>query len=802
MIKNYFKLAWRNLIKYKLFSLIKLFGLIVGVTASLLIANYIYYELSYDQFHEKGDRIAQVAMEYTMDGENDIMFYTGNKVAQALKTDFPEIENTCKVIRYRQPVKFGDKLFEQSRIYFADSSFFNIFSFDLIQGQKNEMLNKPNQVVLSVSSAKKYFGDSNPVGQSLRIGSTKEYVVIGIMKDPPINSHMKPAMVASFASLRDAAPERLTWWNANYATYALLRPNVEQSQMNDKLYQYMQERHEETGFEKGGEDYMTFKLVPLKDLRLKTKVPGFFEPNGDIRYIYILLIVGVLTLLIGVTTYINLSSISSSERASNIAIQKVMGAQRKQIFGQHLGESIMVTFAAIFIAYILSRPLTPVFNHLFDRQLDWSLMVQPLTILAILIGGIILSFISGFYPAMIVSKFQPSQVFRGQHGGGKTGSWLRNGFIIFQFGISVFLMICTGVLMGQLNFIQQSELGYDKDHVIALPADRKIVDKIERFKTNFKENPSIKNISLTYETPVHIGGGYNISPTSNDKDGAVVTAIPVDQEFLQTMNIKLSAGQDLTKNDVELIKNIQAGSDSTSAYPILVNESQASRFGWTPEEAINKIVYFRGRSVIKGVVKNFHFSSLHEPIKELVIFPDTYGGVLLVKMNGQNIQSSINFLEAKWKTLAPHRPFSYKFLDEEIAEMYQAENQTANLVKTFSLIAILLACLGLFGIASFSIFKRTKEIGVRKVLGASIGSIISLLSMDFLKLVVIAFVIAGPIAWYLMNQWLENFAYRIGIPWWLILVVGLLSLLIAFITVSFQSIKVALSNPVESLRNE
>ena len=799
MILNYLKLAFRHLLKHKLFSSIKLIGFIVGITSCLIIGLYLFNELSYDAMHENADRIVKVNMEYSFGGETGYVPVTGNKTAPVLKNNFPEIESAVRLMKYPRVITYGDVLMEEKDFYYADSSFFEIFSFPLVQGQAQNILKAPNEVVVTESAAYRYFGNENPIGKTIKVGST-DFTITGVMADPPNNTHIKPQFVGSFVSTRAGKPENEIWWSANYATYFLLQKPEQIPTLQSKVHNYMNEIKEEYGGD--AESYMTYNLVGMKDVHFDDQYGGSgLEADGDKRYMYLLLAVALLILFIAVTTYINLTTAASTERAKAVGIHKVLGATKSQLAGQYFGEAMLVTFVALLLGAALTAPGLNLFNQIFDKELT----AAPLFHLSILVGllgfGLLVSLLAGFYPSMVVSNFKPVKVLKGQFKFTGSGTWLRKSLVVLQFGISIFLIICTLVLRQQMNFIQNKKLGYTKDQIVVLRTDSKVMENYDAIKNDLLQNPDIESVTYSYETPVRIDGGYNISIKPNREDNQPVTAIPVGEDFLSTLDMELASGQTFTALDIE--KSQTARQDSLIEMPIIINESLAESFGFTAETAINQYFNFQGgRRPVKGVVKDFHFSSLHDEIKPLVIFPSTYGQVLLAKVSPNNYEQTLQRMERTWSNMVSHRPFAFHFMDEEFDRLYTSEIQTTKVVTSFSWLAIFLACLGLFGLASYSFVQRTKEIGVRKVLGASVFGIVGLLSKDFLKLVVVALVVASPLAWYLMNSWLNNFTYRIDIPWWVFLLAGVLAILIAFITVSLQSVKSALANPIESLRSE
>ncbi|MCB0597964.1 MAG: ABC transporter permease [Lewinellaceae bacterium] len=801
MWKSQIKLALRSLWKNKLNTTVKLAGFIIGITSCLLVVIYLQHELSYDAFHEKAERIVRVVMEYGMGGESGMVNVTGNKVGPAFQEDFAEVENSCRVIEYNQVVKFRDQVYEEPHFYYADSTFFDLFTFPLLRGNPREALRAPNQLVITERMAKKYFGEEYPMGKVLRVGTEQDYTVAGVMRDPPPASQLKPDFIGSFVSLRDARPERLTWWNANYATYLLLHSAGGRAGLQARIPDYMRRHASETGAE--GENFLSYRLEPLREVHLRSPVPGNFEPNGDIRYIYILSAIGLLILLISTSSYINLATAVSTERAKEIGVQKVLGAGRWQLFWQHLLESLVLTGLALAVSVALTPLLLPYFSNLFGRPLDFAVFTEPAFLGGLALFGLLASLLAGAYPAAVISGLEPYRVLKGAYKHTSSGAWLRQSLIVFQFAVSVILIISTLVLQGQMRYVQEKKLGYDKTHVLALQTDRQVIEKLGALRSELVGQKGIQSLSLVYETPVHIKGGYDISKSVNGEQSKMVTALPADEYFLETAGIGLAAGKGISAADMALAAQLDSGSDTSSALPILINEAQARAFNWAPEEAVRQFVNFNGKRVqIKGVVKDFHFASLHEPIGNLVLFPTSWGNSILVKLDGRDLPGALHFMEKKWERLAPHRPFAYHFLDEEFGRMYANEWQTARLVTTFSWLAILLACLALFGVSSYSIIQRSREVSIRKVLGASMTSLIGLLSGNFLKLVLWSLLAALPLGWYLMHQWLQNFTYHIEIKWWMFVLAAMLALGAAFLSVSVQSIRTAMVNPAEELKGE
>ncbi len=797
MLKNYFKTAFRNLWKNKTASFINIFGLTIGLTCSLLIGLYIVHELNYDDFEAKGDRIARVIMEYKFDGGAEFKKgnFTSVRVAPVFKRTFPEISDAVRMTMYAQVVKYNDKLIDEKKFMYADASFFNMFSFKLLKGNQQTALASPYQVILTQSTAKRYFGDDDPIGKALKIEADSNlYQVTGIMADCPSNSQIKFDFLASFSSLNLTDYEK-SYWDANYTTYLLLKDKNSFGPLQAKITPFM--KKEMTGMGAS----VDFMLEPFKSIHLHSVYDGF-EPVSSISYIRILEAVVLMIMIIACFTYVNLNTARSMERAREVGVRKVIGAGKGQLFWQFIGESALLCAVATIFSLIAATLLLPAFNQLAEKQLQAGTLSSLPFIGACVLLIVLVSLLAGSYPALIISNFQPVKVLKGAFKNTGPGQWVRKFLTVFQFSISVVLIICTFIIQNQLKFIQNKALGYNRSHVLVMPMDQKMLDQLDVIKKEFKSNPNVYNVSRCNSSPVSIGGGYNMRTAAMpDNQQIAVTADPVDEDFINTTGLKLVAGADLSQQD---IKDVASSDWNKRTYHFILNESAAKELGWKPEQAIGQKMFLDNSrpGFVRGVVKDFNFESLHNPIKPLVLFPQIRGNKLLAKLSGNNIPQTIAFLEAKWKELIPYRPFEYHFLDEDFNRLYSSEIRLGKVLNIFSAIAIALACLGLLGLSSYSTKQRVKEIGVRKVLGASVANIAALLSVDFVKLVLAAIVISTPVAWWLMNKWLQDFAYKIGISWWIFVLAGLLAVVIAIITVSFQAIKAAYMNPVKSLRSE
>ncbi len=798
MIKNYFKIAWRSLRKNKTSSIINITGLTVGLTCCLLMVLYLQHELSYDKFQKNGDRVVRVIMEYRFsEGETTKGNYTSTKVFPSFKRNFPEVEDGVRMSLATRLIKFDDHLFNEKSFMYADSTFFNVFpSFRLIVGQPNQVLKDPNMVVLTESTARKYFKNINDaIGKTIEISSRLDrYQVTGIVQDCPSNSQIKFNFLASFSSLGQT--QESTYWNANFTTYLLLRNESAIASLQSKIKPFMKKEMADVP---GA--YVNYELEPYTRVHLYSAYDGF-EPNSNITYVYIIGAIALLILVIACFTYINLSTARSMERAREVGIRKVAGAFRSQVFWQFIGESLLLTIISLVLSTILAALLLPAFNLLSERDLQIADLNKPFVLAMAFVIVISISLLAGSYPALILSRFQPVKVLKGSFKNSDSGGILRKSLIVFQFMVSVFLIVATFIIQQQLRFIQNKKLGYDREHVLVMGIDQKIIDKMELVKTTFTSNPNIIAVSKANNTPVNIVGGYSMRRADMATGQEMnVKANPVDEDYIKANSLQIVAGANWSRQDM-----LDASKEEykENYYHFVLNETAVKALGWKTEDAIGKKMFLGDDrpGEVRAVIKDFHFASLHTPVEPLVLFPGGWGNNLIVKTSGNNLAATISFLESKWKELAPHRPFEYRFMDEDFQKLYNSETRTGKVFTIFAGIAILLACLGLFGLSVYATQQRVKEIGIRKVLGATVSDITGLLSVKFLVLVGIAFVLASPIAWYTMNKWLQDFAYRIEISWWMFAIAGLTVLLITLITVGFQAVKAALSNPVKSLRSE
>ncbi|OJV16733.1 MAG: cell division protein FtsX [Dyadobacter sp. 50-39] len=793
MLRNYFKIAFRNLWKHKIFSLINIMGLTVGMSACLLISIYVNFELTYDAFHTKSDRIYRLVTDVITPSETIHAGITSWAYGPTIKQDFPEVEAYTRINGGSFLVRKGDIKFQEEATVFADSSFFRVFDFKLIQGDPNTALKEPLSLVFTEKAARKYFGDSDPVGQTVLLsGEGLPARVTGIMKDIPENSLIKGDMFVSMTTMTTRFNRGIdeAWGNFGATTYLLLKPGTDFKTLEQKFPNYL-ERHVGKFMR---EEKMSYKLFlePLADVHLHSErdVPE----KGSLSNVYVFSVVAVFILLIACINFVNLTTARSAERAKEVGIRKVVGAAKGLVARQFVSESVLLCLIALVFSIALSSALVPMFNNLAGKVIVTSIFAEPSFLVYMLLAAVVIGVLAGIYPALVLSSFEPVTVLKGRFTTSFKGVLLRKGLVTFQFAISIALIIATMIVYIQMNYMRNRDLGFSKDQMLVINTEGD--PKREAFKESLRGISGIKSTAASSSVPggPNRGAYSEIENRSGELQVANLDLYFVDFDYIPQFGLKMAAGRPFSK---------EFGTDTTQA--MVVNEAATKLFGYAkPEDAIGRRFRQWGREgKIVGVIKDFHFRSLQETIKPLTMRIEPGGTDLVsVKIEGNRLKEAVATVEEKWKTLIPGRPFSYYFMDEFFDRQYRSEERFEKLFLNFAILAIFISCLGLLGLASYSTMQRTKEIGVRKVMGASIASIVGLLSIDFLKLVIIAFVVASPIAYFGMDRWLENFAYRTDIYWWVFVAAAVLSVAIAFITVSFQSIRAAVMNPVKSLRSE
>jgi putative ABC transport system permease protein len=803
MFKRNILTAFRSLKKDLSYTITNLVGLAIGITCCMLILSFVKYELSFDQFHTKKDRIYRVNYDILMGGNQTVSPSVPVFVAPELKKKFPEIEDATRFSPEwtARTIRHGNILFDEKNFCYADSNFFKIFDFKAATGNLQTALNRPNTVVITKSIATKYFGKSNPIGQVLMFNNKKAFTVSAVAENIPSNSHFSFDFLTSFYSTQgfDSLETQQSWNNPNYTTFLLLKPHTNVDALYKKIDAWVNPPQQSNQI--ASQNSLHLRLEPLKDVHFDTQVYNFKNTLviTDFKYINIFITIAILVLLIACANYINLSTAKASVRAKEVGIRKTIGASFLQLFTQFLTESFLLTLTAVFISVIAVNLLLPYLNNLLGKNIPFYIFDSGF-ILSLSAGIILISLLAGFYPSLILSRFRPIETLKGGFAkAGGSGVTVRKSLVIFQFTISVALILGTIIVRSQLQYMQSEKLGLDKDHVLLIHGNADLNNKLGAFAEKLKNISGVQDVALTWRSPFETvtGNGFSIksNPTSDD-DWHVVGGIAGDTHYLSTLGIPLIAGRNF---DPAKIK----GENTVNEY--IVNQAFLEHYGLKPNDVIGKEVLLglTGKGTIVGVMKNFHTSSLHDKIEPVVLFNSPkYFGSILAHVAPNALPGVLSRIQEIWRSYVPMRPFNYSFLDDEYDATYRTEQKSAALMSLFCGLAILVTCLGLLGLMTFIVTQRTKEIGIRKVLGASVMNITTMLSKDFLKLVIIAIVIASPVAWYFMNHWLQDFAYRINIGWYVFLITGIAALLIAFITIGFQSIKAAMANPVESLRTE
>lgn len=799
MFRNFIKLTVRQLIRQKSFTFINILGLTIGLSSCILIGLFIADELSYDSFQANGNRIIRLVMQYGTSSRHSTVAYTGTKPGPQFKRSFPEVREFVRFAKYTRAVGAGDKNFKESEFIYADTPFLSVFSFPVLAGDPRTLAS-PQHIFISERAALKYFGSTDVMGKVLRIDYTKDYTIGGVLKDPPGNSQIQFDFVANFAELPQAAEEN--WFNANWFTYLLLNDPQSAPALERRINAYTQTPAVRQQAELKSGEYLSYHLEPLHRVHLYSPYEGL-EPNGSVTTIYILLAIGVLILVVACFNYTNLTIAQSANRTGEIGVRKVLGAARGQLFSQFAGESLLLTFVSLIFALVLSIGLLPSFDQLTGKQLLTHDILQPATLVPIFGATLVIGFLAGAYPALLLSGTKLITILRSgfRLAGRNTG--LRQTLIVVQFVISLFLIISTVVILQQMRFIHNKDLGYDRDHVLVIPFSWRDMAQYNALRTAMGVLPGVRQITGSSSVPTSVG--WTDMMSADNGNGPIrfpVNCIPSDLNFVRTMDMHLIAGADLTMADLPANRPKDDKGNPTLSF--IINETAARTIGWTPQQAIGRsIVRYEQNGVIRGVVKDFHFSSMHQAIGPILIYADTSEiHCLLLRLGGAPLPTVIDRLQSTWKQYIAIRPFEYHFLDDDFNKLYVAEQRTATIFTLFSTLAIILACLGLFGLAAISTVQRTKEIGIRKVLGADLLNICLLISRSFLGMVLLAIVIASPLAWLAADKWLEGFAYRIPVHAWVFPMAGIGVIALAFATVSFHALKAATMNPARSLRSE
>lgn len=810
MLKNYLIIALRNLWKYKFYSVINVLGLAIGLACFLFITVFVNDELSYDKYHEKADRIYRVNFDgYAFDQELNFAV-VGAPLGPTILEEYPEVEQYCR-FRHRgsYTVQYEDQSYNEENWIFADSSFFDVFSFDLLKGDPQRALAEPNTLVITEEIAQKYFGTEDPIGKSVKVDNRRNYRVAGVMKKMPRNTHFDFDLIASMSTLNES--RNPTWLSNNFQTYVVLKEGANPQSVNAKfddlvranigpeIEKFMGKTYDDILKE---DNFITFSLFPLTDIHLYSNKREELGANGDIKYVYIFTFIGLFILLLACINFINLSTARSATRAKEVGMRKVVGARRFQLISQFLSESMVISFLSFLIAGSLLFLLLPYFNDLAGKEMSLSQLNTPAFWGIMLLLMVVVGIVAGSYPAFHLSAFRPITALKGRlmKRVGQRFS-LRSVLVILQFAITVGLIVGTIIISDQLSYIRNKKLGYEKDQILVLNNYYTLGNKCQVFKDEIVKHPQVVKATMSgsLPTPSSRNSTATFLGRNPDPDKThVLQLFTVDHDYIPTLEMEILKGRAFSR---------EFPSDSSA---VILNESAVTFYGL--EEPLGKeISTFSGGTPenpqietyrVIGVVKNFHFESMRTKIGPLAMFLGNSRGHLSMKVKTDNLPEFIADLNAKWNEMGPGQPFDYTFMEEDFAAVYSAEDRIGQIFSVFTFLAIFIACLGLFGLATFTAEQRTKEVGIRKVLGASIPRLFIMLTAEVLQWVFIASLIALPVAYYFMNQWLDGFAYPVSISWLTFVVALAMALLIALVTVSYQAIRAAIRNPVQSLRYE
>lgn len=817
MLINYLKVALRSILRNKLTAFINIAGLALAITCALMIYLYVTNELSYDRYHSKADRIYRITRDFlSEDGNVNLkLANVAPPIGPLIKNDFGEVEALARTANFGFVIGLEEdgelkKVFNEEYLFLVEPDIFKIFDIDIQSGDQSASLERPYTVLLSEKTAKRYFNSTEVAGKRLRANSTFDLEVTGVYKDFPNESHFHPELLVSFSTLNDSTiygKKRLetAWGNNAFGTYVLLEKGADVANVQSKLPDFIKRHFGPYAIANWGApaDFDATKatrlfIEPVTDIHLKSSRADELETNGNANSVYLMAIIGLFIVLIACFNFINLSTARATRRAKDVGLRKVVGAFRNQLVTQYLNESVLISLFSLFIALALSALAIQWLNDFTGKQLSLNLFEQWPVLTGVVAFTVLTGLMAGIYPAFIISSYKPAEVLKGSQSTVKGKSGIRKGLVVAQFSISIALMIVTVITFQQLNFLNSSDLGYTKDKIITLPNYRELNETYDAFYNELTKSSLIKNASRSTLVPttrlLNSSGQPRITKGDSLVNSSVETKMVfTDAEFFKTYDIEVVAGRGFDKS----IKT-----DDSLAF--MINETAAREYGFTNlNEAINKDFHYNGvTGKLIGIVKDFHFESLHQQIVPIVFFPQSRYRDLSVKVAGANTEEAIAHIEKVWREFLPNRPFEYQFLSDRYQRLYDAEQKQSQLFTIFSCLAIFIACLGLFGLATFNTLQRVKEIGIRKVLGASVPHILTLLSKEIVYLVLIANVIAWPVAWYFMDKWLGGFAYRVDLNIGVFVLAALAALLIAMFTVSAQTIKAAVTNPTNTLRNE
>lgn len=788
MLFNYLKIAFRNLSRHKAFSFINIAGLAIGMACSIFILLWVRDELSYDRFHKNADQIFRLTASA---GEFNAAVSPA-AFAYDLKSRLPEIKNLTRTSKLQSALfGVGEYKFQEKQILYADSNFLELFSFPLVRGDVRTALDKPDGILITENMARKYFGEKNPIGKIIRKDNQENYKVTGVLANIPSNSHVQFDFIIPMSAIENTNYDLVNhmWDNFNFYSYILLDKNTSESrQALSKLLAEINNIYKS----RVKDIKIDFHLQPLRSIHLTPGLQVDLPGHGNIQYVNIFFIVALFILAVACINFMNLATARSARRAKEVGLRKVVGAGRYQIISQFLGEAIFISLISFLLAMILVWTLLPAFNNLSDK----SVRISDLDIkiwLGLLSLALTTGMISGIYPAVYLSGFKPIKVLKGKLKSVGGNLVFRNGLVITQFTVSIVLLVGTTVIYKQLHFIKNMNLGFEKRNLLYVPMTGELWNKLDAIKSELKQHPLTSDYSIVSELPTNlVTGTVNIDYEGKDpKSQVVIPSMDVDENFTNVFQMTVLNGRGFST---------AFKGDSSN---FVVNEKMVQIMGKTVRDVVGKPLSFAGtKGVIIGVVKNFNFKPIQQPIEPLILRPNKYGGFIFVRTKPGTTEATIKKLEKICQQLNPAYPFDYAFLDEDLANLYKSEQRIGSLFNVFAILAIFISCLGLYGLSAFIAEQRTKEIGVRKTLGASVFNIVYLLSSNFTRVILIAIIIAVPVSWYAVHQWLQGFAYHVEIGWGIFVLGALSALFIAWCTVSYESIKSAVANPVNSLRSE
>jgi putative ABC transport system permease protein len=802
MLRNYFTVALRNILKDKFYSLINVFGLVLGIVSCVFIIIYIQDELSYDRFNSKANRIYRVTEFIDTEGSGERSSSAPFPTGPTLAEDYSNlIESQVRFFDFQSPTlliteRDSKKEFNEPSVLFVDSTFFQIFDYEVIKGDKSTCLQKPNSILLTEKTAARYFGTDDPLGKILQIEGRQDLVVTGVVKNPPANAHFRFDFLISFSTLRNFFNGQYptTWyWNPCW-TYLVLKENVRPEEVEKNFPAFIKKY-----FPEFIQAEARMELQPLTDIHLKSDLEFEMEANSSEENVYVFMVIGGFILFIACMNFMNLSTARSAKRAKEVGLRKTLGSQKRQLVFQFLLESLIISLVALILSVVVTAAGLNSFNSLAEKAIGYQILLDPTIVVSLFVIFIVVGVGSGLYPALVLSSYIPIKVLKDSTSKGGRGAVLRKTLVVVQFSLSIMMIIGTVIAIHQLDFLRKSDTGFDQDQIMYISALRTPITRTyPAFKKEMEQRADVESMTgiLDVLGSKHQGDNFRFEGLEKSK---LFSVMWINHDFFKTFDLDIVEGREFQEN--------MTTDDSLA---LIVNEALAKQLGWTPQQAVGKAYeYNQYKGQIVGIVEDFNFVSKHKKIEPLVLQLRSDPGhfnfslkYVAMKLKSDNLPATLAAIEQKWKELAPGRPFDYFFLDQELDKLYKDEEKLGKVAGIFSVLAVVVACLGLFALASFMAEERRKEIGIRKVMGGSVSQIVLLLSKDFSKLIVIAFLIACPVAWYAIHSWLNNFAFHVEINFLVFIVVGLTTLAIALLTISYRALQAAYSNPIKTLRHE